>query len=51
MSLSFRDFLSQLEQQGELIRVPEEIDIKELSARTAESSQAVWFEQIGRAHV
>ena len=46
MAKEFRDFLNLLEQQGELIRVKEEIDLREVSARTAASSKALWFERV-----
>jgi 2,5-furandicarboxylate decarboxylase 1 len=46
MRQNFRDFLTQLEQKGELVRIHEEIDIRELSARTAASDKALWFHHV-----
>ena len=46
MTKEFRSFLEILEQQGELLRVTEEIDIREVSARTATSSKALLFEKV-----
>jgi len=46
MASEFRDFLRILEESGELVRVREEIDLREVSARTAASAKALWFERV-----
>ena len=46
MASEFRGFLDRLEKQGELLRIKEEVDLREVSARTAASSKALWFERV-----
>lgn len=46
MASSFRDFLAVLEARGELRRVADPIDLRHVSALTAASPQALWFEQV-----
>lgn len=42
----FRTFLERLQRRGELVRVPGEVDLRHVSARTAASPQALWFEHV-----
>jgi 2,5-furandicarboxylate decarboxylase 1 len=46
MAASFRDYLGVLERNGELARLPEEIDLRYLSALIAQSEKALLFERI-----
>lgn len=46
MSARFRDFLQQLIEIGELRRVSEEVDLREISARVGASETALWFERV-----
>jgi 2,5-furandicarboxylate decarboxylase 1 len=46
MSARFRDFLQRLIDLGELQRVPEEVDLREVSARVGASKTALWFERV-----
>lgn len=42
----FRGFLERLIEIGELVRVPEEVDIRQLSARVGVAKTALWFERV-----
>lgn len=46
MSAQFRDFLDKLIHIGELTRVSEVVDLREISARVAGSRTALWFEHV-----
>ena len=46
MSARFRDFLTKLIDIGELARVTEEVDLREISARVGASKTALWFERV-----
>ena len=46
MAAEFRDFLQRLIERGELRRVSEEVDLRQLSARVAASPRALWFERV-----
>ncbi len=46
MSAKFRDFLQRLIEIGELERVPEEVDLRHVSARVGASARALWFERV-----
>ena len=46
MAAQFRDFLQRLIERGELKRVSEEVDLRQLSARVAASPRALWFERV-----
>ena len=46
MAAEFRDFLQRLIERGELKRVAEPVDIRQLSARVAASPRALWFERV-----
>jgi len=46
MTTEFRDFLQRLIERGELRRVSEEVDLRQLSARVAASPRALWFERV-----
>ena len=46
MAAEFRDFLQRLIERGELKRVADPVDIRQLSARVASSPRALWFERV-----
>jgi 2,5-furandicarboxylate decarboxylase 1 len=46
MSARFRDFLEKLIAIGELERVAEEVDLRQVSARVGASPKALWFEKV-----
>ena len=46
MAREFRDFIECLIERGELRRVAEEVDLRQLSARVAASPSALWFERV-----
>src|SRR5512134_3356266 len=46
MSAGFRDFLEQLEDAGELLRLPKRVDPRHVSALMAQASQATFFETL-----
>ncbi len=46
MPAGFRDFLQNLIDAGELVRVPDEVDLREISGRVGSSKTALWFERV-----
>ena len=46
MKKSFRDFLFELEAAGELRRIKQPVDLRDVSALIAQSSQATLFEEL-----
>src|SRR3974377_142851 len=46
MSAHFRDYLQRLIDISELVRVNEEVDLRHVSLRVAESNKALWFERV-----
>jgi 2,5-furandicarboxylate decarboxylase 1 len=46
MSASFREYLNTLEQAGEMVRIPREVDLRYVSALIARSEKAILFEKV-----
>src|SRR6266540_3988920 len=46
MAARFRDHLQRLIEAGELERVAEEVDLRQVSARVGSSAKALWFERV-----